>query len=214
MKAAGNGSRIGRPTREESRRRHEQMLDIALDIFLEHGYEQTTTNEIAAAAGMSKRTLYARYSDKGKLFREAVRRAIERYTIPREALEAVATDDLEETLTAVARLRIANVATPTGIRLQRILAAQSYRFPDLFHAAFEDGTGPTIEYLSNLFSRYQAKGEVEVTDARRAAVGFLSLVVGGPARLITSGSRIPEAEIEARIHFSVQLFLNGILSRS
>lgn len=189
------------------------MLEIALDIFLNRGFEQTTTNDIAAAAGMSKRTLYARYSDKGELFREAVRRAIERYTVPREALEEVETEDLEETLTGVARIRIANVATPTGIRLQRILTTQSYRFPDLFHAAFEDGTGPTIDYLSDLFARYQAKGEVEVSDFRRAAVGFLSLVVGGPARLITSGSHISEEEIEARIQFSVQLFLNGIRSR-
>jgi hypothetical protein len=93
------------------------------------------------------------------------------------------------------------------------LSAQSYRFPELFNAAFEEGAGPTIDFLSELFSRLNARGDINVGDPGRAAVGFLSLVVGGPARLITSGFRIDEKEIEARIHFSIQLFLNGIRPR-
>ena len=105
------------------------------------------------------------------------------------------------------------MATPTGIKLQRILTSQSYRFPELFNAAFEEGAGPTIDFLSDLFARYRAAGEVDVSDNGRAAVAFLSLVVGGVARLITSGHRIAEEEIEARIRFSVQIFLNGIRSR-
>jgi AcrR family transcriptional regulator len=180
---------------------------------LERGFEQTTMEEIATVAGMSKRTVYANYADKSALFKAAVQRAIERYTVPVETLKAAESDDLEATLTRIARIRIANVATPTGIRLQRILSAQSYRFPELFNAAFEEGAGPTIDFLSELFSRLNARGDINVGDPGRAAVGFLSLVVGGPARLITSGFRIDEKEIEARIHFSIQLFLNGIRPR-
>ena len=135
------------------------MLERALDIFLEHGYEQTKMAEIAAAVGMSKRTLYTLYEDKADLFKAAVRRAIERYTVPLETMQAVESDDLEATLTAVARIRIANVATPTGIKLQRILTSQSYRFPELFNAAVEQGSGPTIDFLSGLFARCPAAGD-------------------------------------------------------
>ncbi len=212
-KSTGTRSRIGRPTREESERRQEELLECALDIFLERGYDQTTMADIAAFAGMSKRTLYAKYEDKADLFRAAVRRAVERYTLPIEAMEAVATDDLESTLTAVARLRIANLATPAGIKLQRVLNTQSYRFPDLFNAAFEETTGPTIDFLAALFERHNALGVTRVPDPRRAAVAFLSLVIGAPARIITSGNPLPEPEIEARVKFSVQLFLNGIRPR-
>ena len=166
--------------------------------------------EIAIQVGMSKRTVYARYADKGTLFKAAVKRAIERYTVPRDALEAVATDDLEATLAAVARLRIANVATPVAIKLQRILSAQSYRFPELFNAAFEEGAGPTIGFLSDLFARFSAKGEITVTEPLRAATAFLSLVVGGPARLIISGNMPSDAEIRKHVRFAVDLFLRGV----
>jgi TetR/AcrR family transcriptional repressor of mexJK operon len=201
---------VGRPTRAQQEQRHEELLNVALDIFLERGFEQTTMEEIATHVGMSKRTVYARYEDKGALFKAAVRRAIERYTVPRDALEAVATDDLEETLAAIARLRIANVATPVATKLQRILSAQSYRFPELFTAAFEEGAGPTISFLCDLFVRYSTQGKINVTEPRRAATAFLSLVVGGPARIIVSGNVLDRTETERHIRFAVGLFLRGV----
>jgi TetR/AcrR family transcriptional regulator, mexJK operon transcriptional repressor len=204
---------VGRPTPAQQEQRQEELLNVALDMFLEGGFEQTTMEEIAIRVGMSKRTVYARYEDKAALFKAAVRRAIERFTVPREALEAVATDDLEETLVAIAHLRIANVATPVATKLQRILSAQSYRFPELFNVAFEEGTGPTIRFLSDLFVRYSAQGKIEVTEPQRAATAFLSLVVGGPARVIVSGNKLNDTETEKHIRFAVRLFLKGVSRR-
>jgi TetR/AcrR family transcriptional repressor of mexJK operon len=168
---------------------------------------------IAGRVGMSKRTLYARHEDKVDLFKAAVTRAIERYTIPREALDAVATEDLAETLMAIGRLRIANLAMPVSIKLQRILTAQSYRFPELFLAAFKQGTGPTIDFLCDLFERHGVRGEISITEPRRAAAAYLSLVVGGPSRIIVSGIAMEEQEIEASVRFAVGLFLDGIRGR-
>ncbi len=201
---------VGRPTRAQQEQRHEELLTIALDIFLERGYEQTTMEEIAMQVGMSKRTVYARYSDKGALFKATVRRAIEGYTVPRETLDALASDDLEQTLIAIARLRIRNVSTPVGIKLQRILGAQSYRFPELFNVAFQEGTGPTIDFLCELFTRLNGQGVVRVEEPRRAATAFLSLVAGGPTRIIVSGNSLADTEIEAHIRFAVRLFLTGV----
>ena len=166
--------------------------------------------EIAIRVGMSKRTVYARYEDKARLFRAAVHRAVERYTVPRSEVEALATEDLRETLAAVARQRIINVATPVATKLQRILTAQSYRFPELFHSSYDEGAGPTISFLKDLFVRYSERGQIKVTDPRRAATAFLSLVVSGPARSIVAGNKIDDAEIEQHIRFTLDLFLKGI----
>jgi TetR/AcrR family transcriptional regulator, mexJK operon transcriptional repressor len=204
---------VGRPTRAQQEQRHEELLNVALDIFLEKGFEQTTMEEIAIRVGMSKRTVYARYEDKPRLFKAAVQRAVERYTVPRSAVEALATDNLEETLAAVARQRIANVATPVATKLQRILTAQSYRFPELFHAAFDEGAGPTINFLKDLFVHYSKQGKINVTEPRRAATAFLSLVVGGPARIIVSGNKIDGKEIDDHIRFAIDLFLTGVSYR-
>jgi len=205
--------RAGRPTRAQQVQRHEELLSVALDIFLERGFEQATMEEIATCAGMSKRTVYAYYEDKPALFKAAVRRAIELYTMPRGAVEAIITDNLEETLVAIGRQRVTNMATPVATKLQRILGTQSFRFPELFNESFEKGAGPAIDVLCSLFERYTATGEIEVSQPQRAAAAFLSLVVGGPTRIIVSGNTMEATEIEDRIRFAVSLFLNGIRRR-
>ena len=48
------------------------VIAAARALFLEHGYAGTTMEEIAAAAGLTKRTLYNNYADKDALFSEIV----------------------------------------------------------------------------------------------------------------------------------------------
>ena len=95
----------GRPTTEQAEARHEELLDAALDLFLEHGFELTTIEMTAARINMTKRTVYARYADKASLFRGAVQRAIERQVVPRRVLEEFDAGDLTETLASIARRR-------------------------------------------------------------------------------------------------------------
>jgi hypothetical protein len=49
-----------------------------------------------------------------------------------------------------------------------------------------------------------------VTDPQRAATAFLSLAVGAPARIIVSGNKLDDAEVERHIRFAVDLFLRGV----
>lgn len=43
---------------------HGRLELAALDLFLDHGYEQTTVAEIAARAGLTERTFYRYFTDK------------------------------------------------------------------------------------------------------------------------------------------------------
>jgi len=205
--------RAGRPTREQAEQRHEELLDCALKMFLDKGYELATIEAIAMAMGMTKRTVYARYPEKSALFKAAVQRAIELYTVPMAALRAAVTDDLETTLTNIARIRIDNVMSPVGLRLQRILSAESYRFPEIFNQAYEQGAKPSIDFLADVLRQHNAAGTTDVADPERAALAFVSLVVSGPTRVVVSGNVIDQAELEERIRFSVRLFLNGVRRR-
>ena len=204
----------GRPTREQAEARHAALLDTALDMFLDSGFERTTIDAIAAALGMTKRTVYARYTDKAALFRACVERAIERYTIPFDQFRAADTGDLAATLTTVAHLRIAKIMSPEGLRMQRILNAEAPRFPEIFDRFYEKAARPTVDFLAELLRREVNAGGVATEDPDRAALAFMSMVVGAPARIIVAGSAIAPAELEERIRFSVRLFLNGVRPRT
>src|SRR5215211_2072747 len=101
-------------------RRRPLVLDAAFELFMERGYERTSMEAIAAAAGVTKPVVYACYASKGELFEALVRREEER--VLGEIQDALtAADDLsdpERTLTGAftAFLR-AVAASPAAYRV-------------------------------------------------------------------------------------------------
>lgn len=205
--------RPGRPTRAQAEIRHAELLDVALDHFLEKGYEQATIEAIAGSVNMTKRTIYARYPDKASLFRAAVRRAIERLSAPAGEIRATVTGDLEETLTNIAWLRVSRVRTPTGLKLQRIINTESHRFPDIFTTYYEVAALPVIDFLATFLMEETRAGRLAIAEPLMAANVFMSMVVSGPVRIIVSGSYLTTEEIGQRIGFAVRLFLDGARPR-
>ncbi|WP_067888744.1 TetR/AcrR family transcriptional regulator [Nocardia vaccinii] len=203
----------GRPTREQAAARQRELLDTALDLFLENGFELTTVEMIASRVNMTKRTIYARYRDKSALFLAAVHRAIERQVVPRETLEDLDAGDLAGTLESVARLRIAQVMTPNGLRLQRIINTEGYRFPEIFVANYEVSAGPVIDFVAGVLDRAIADGAVAPIDTDQAARAFMSMVVGGQVRSVVAGRPPSAAQLEERVGFTVRLLLDGLRPR-
>jgi AcrR family transcriptional regulator len=205
--------RAGRPTASQAEARHNELLDRALDLFLEKGFELTTMEGVAAAVGMTKRTIYARYDDKAALFLAAVARAIARTTTSHADLAALEGPDLESTLIAIARTRIADLMTPAGLQLRRIINTESYRFPHIFTLSYEQGAKPVIDFLSDLLCRHDSAGAVCVDRPDMAANIFMSMVLGGPIRILVSGNAMSNDEIEDWTSTAVALFLGGIRAR-
>jgi len=75
-------------------RRRPEVLDAALDLFLQHGYEGTSMDAIAGAAGVTKPVVYACFPSKDELFRALLTREEER--ILSEIQEAFAETDLAD----------------------------------------------------------------------------------------------------------------------
>ncbi|NUU21961.1 MAG: TetR/AcrR family transcriptional regulator [Streptomycetaceae bacterium] len=211
--APANRRKAGRPTREEAEARDAELLDVALELFLEHGYNLVTVEMVATHVSMTRRTIYARYPHKTALFSAAVQRAIERQTLPREALAELDDGDLAATLEAVARLRLTRLMTPHGLRLQRIINTESYRFPEIFTANTEQSTSVVIDFVADLFDRAIAAGEIAPTNTKRAAAAFMGLVIGGQARTIERGHVPTEAEVDKHLRFTVGLLLDGLRPR-
>ena len=196
----------GRPTQS-----NEQLLDTALELFLEHGFERTSIDAVADAAAMAKRTIYARYGDKTTLFKAALTRAIEDWLVPIEQLRSAECDDLEKMLLQIAQLLLANVLSPAGLRLLRLSNAVSVSMPEIAAHNTRMGTEPTLAYLADLFSRRLLPADAPAPEASEAALAFLHLVVGGPASTAAWGVVLDDKAIERHTRYCVRLFLHGAL---
>lgn len=198
--------KLGRPTLS-----NEALLDKALDIFLDKGFERTTIDAITASASMAKRTFYLRYADKMALFKAALERAIDDWIVPVDRLRAAETEDLEETLLRVGDLLVDNILSPAGLRLLRITNAESIRLPEIGKYTNRLGTEPTLSYLADLFRRRVGGPDAKTADFDEAALAFLHLVVGGPASLSAWGIHFNPAELDRHTRYCVHLFLHGFL---
>lgn len=203
----------GRPTRETAQRRHEELLERALEMFSLGGFELTTIDAIASSLNMTKRTIYARYKDKAALFEAAVKRAIDRWYIPVEVLRQADTGDLAGTLTAIAQIRVGNNLSPEGQRLQRIVTSEAYRFPQIYER-YEAVSLATITYVVELLRKYGEQESGSWFDEPELAASAFLTIVNAPARLKLLFDRTtPPDEVDHHIEKSVQLFLDGVRPR-
>jgi len=68
------------PKRERRKQaRPGELLDAALDLFVEKGFAATRVEEVAAHAGVSKGTLFLYFPSKEELFKAVVRENMVRH---------------------------------------------------------------------------------------------------------------------------------------
>src|SRR3546814_20098032 len=100
-----------------------------------------------------------------------------------------------------------------GLRLQHILSPESYRFPEIFAQAYDQGTVPTLKFLADLLRRHTRTGAICVEQPDVAAVAFLSMVIGTTVRALIWGKNTDAKLLDERVRFCVQLFHDGDRAR-
>lgn len=161
------------------------IVRAATELFLRHGYEATTTAQIAAGAGVSKQTVYHQFGDKQGLFREiilGVTATVENFVagLP-EALGGLeTTDDVRTGLRALARRYLASVVDPHVLALRRLVISEVSRFPDLAAAYYENAPQRVLRALAEQFSQLAQRGLLSTDDPETAADDFAALVLGRP----------------------------------
>lgn len=203
--------RAGRPTRAAAALRDERLLAIATDMFMGLGFEGTTMEGLAEAAGVGKATLYARWADKTALFADVLhRRILEIFEPLEEEFGTVTGDDLAVTLRRVADRLLERALEPAAVALGRILSVQGPRFPDLAALAVHEGFGRQQRLVAAILARHAADPAWAIGDPLVAAELFLALILGRAVRLKIYGLAVAPADLAARTEAAVALFVRGV----
>jgi TetR/AcrR family transcriptional repressor of mexJK operon len=205
-------ARRGRPTTEEAAQLHQQLREAAVSAFLEYGYDGATMEAIAQAAGITKRTLYARYPDKRAVFVDVIPWAFSR-SVERDSSPHVDDDDLTAALLSIGRGAVKRALDPDTLRLHRIVMNESGRFPEFAVSAETLGWSRRQRQVMDLLRHHQAAGTIQVDDIELAAEHFLAMVEVLPARLADFGVFRSRKQQDRHLKHAVNLFLRGVLSR-
>ncbi len=198
----------GRPTRHAAAALPDRILDAAHDLFLAHGFEATSLNQIAAAAGATKRTLYVKLGDKAEIFAAFVRRMLDQR---RQRLnDANPAGTPAERLTRFGETLLTLALDPDVLRLCRILVAEAPRFPALASLMEEQMTHGAQARLAALLRDEVARGRLSLADPDTAAELLLTMVIGQPQRAVLFGLEPWDAARRSRwVAAAVRLFREG-----
>jgi AcrR family transcriptional regulator len=165
-----------------SARKRRAIIEAATTAFLEHGYRGTSMDSVAAAAGVSKQTVYQHFGDKQRLFRELIAATVQEASDPvyDEVRRLADSGQLEHDLRDLARRLLRLVLQPAMMRLRRLVIAEAQRFPDLGRVFYDLGPGRTIAALADTFAELHRHRRLDAPDATLAATQFNWLVMAAP----------------------------------
>jgi len=187
-------------------------MEAAAEAFLRGGYRGTSMDDIAAAARVSKQTVYQHFSGKERLFAEIITATVGEASQPVIGeIEALAyTQDVATDLRELGGRLLALALRPQVLRLRRLVIAEAARFPDLGRLFLEQGAGRTAQDLTVMFERLAARGVLRLDDPALAASQFNWLIM---ARLVNRAMLLgletpPEAaELARSVDDGVRTFL-------
>jgi len=193
-------------------RRHAAIFRAATELFLANGFLGTSMDQIAAAARVSKITIYKHFADKESLFRQIVVTTVDEAADPvyAEVVALADSRDLEADLRDLARRQLERVMQPQLLQLRRLVIGEASRFPDLGRIFYARGPGRTLEVLAATFTRLAGDGRLKLDDADLAAAHFNWLIMSIPLnRAMLTGDDEPPtaAELDRYADTGVRAFL-------
>ena len=207
MPGRGVEKRGRKPDAALAARRHDEILDAATGWFAEHGYADTDLEEVAAALGVGKGTIYRYFPTKEKLFFAAVDRVMRRVLEEVNAGAAKLKDPLQ-LISAAIRLHLRFFARhPEAVELLIQERAQFRDRPKPTYFVYQDANiGPWTALLRQLMSA----GRV-----RRIPMSRIVSVVGDLlyGTIFTSHFARRRTNLETQTRDVLDIAFNGMLAR-
>ncbi|MFL5259770.1 MAG: TetR/AcrR family transcriptional regulator [Hyphomicrobiales bacterium] len=195
-------------TAVESSAKREQIMDGARKVFLEHGFDGASMNDIVRATGVSKGTIYAYFPSKERLFETLV---FEDRRVQAERLfDGIdASRPAEEVLREMGYRFGRSLTQPAHVAYIRMVMAASAKFPEAGRAFYEAGPRYGIAKLAEFITEKVGQGELRADDPEMAARQFLELAHCGIGKriLFSAAERIDDAEVERTATAAVKTFM-------
>lgn len=136
--------------RRRAEARPDEVLDAALDLFIERGFAATRVEDIARRAGLSKGAVYLYFPSKEAILEGLVRRAV--LPIATQALGFVGhhEGDPRPVLALLLKLLAGRLAEPRVLAIPKLVFREAARFPELaqmYRREIIDQVMPAVEQL-------------------------------------------------------------------
>jgi AcrR family transcriptional regulator len=177
----------------------QRILDAAFSAFMERGFAETSTLEIATRARVSKRELYALVGSKQEMLAACIGERAKRLQMAAGLPEPHDRETLARALEILGTQLLREISDPTVIAVFRLAIAEAVRAPEIAEALNSLGVEPSRAALREMMSRAREAGLLD-GDPAEMAEHFVGLLWGNlmTGLLLRTAERPTPPEIARR----------------
>jgi AcrR family transcriptional regulator len=158
--------------------RPQEILDAALEQFVEKGFAATRLDDVAERAGLSKAAIYLYFADKTALFKGVVEQAVGQNLFTVQAMVAQHKGPVAPLLPMILEFMATRIETTPMASVAKLVIAESRAFPEIGRFYLDEVIGRGLPTLEKLIRRGIANGEFRKVDPAftvRSIVGAMLL---------------------------------------
>lgn len=148
-----------------------QILDAAEELFHSIGVENTSMDQLAQQAQVSKRTVYNHFATKDVLFQAILQRMFDKLSEGSELRFDISTS-IDQQLRRIAEDEVAMLSSDAFLRVAKIAIMQVMQRPELAKVMNDNALG-CKRYLETFLTDACAAGVLKITDIPFASKQFI-----------------------------------------
>jgi TetR/AcrR family transcriptional regulator len=156
------GAATSRQRRKEAR--PQELLDAALELFVERGFAATRSEDVAARAGVSKGTLYLYYPSKEELLKAVVRAHLGGLIAEAADIAVGFEGDTRQLLSLLMHTWWTRIGDTPASGIFKIILTEMGNFPDFARFYAEEVIEPGVSLFSRVLQRGIDAGELASID--------------------------------------------------
>jgi AcrR family transcriptional regulator len=188
-----------------------ELIDAALQVFVERGYSATRLDDVARRAGVTKGTMYRYFENKEALFKAMVRDRIVGHIAETETLLEGFEGSAREMLTMLATRWWERVVTGPMSGLARLIIGEVGLFPDLARFYHGEVILRNFKLFEHVIRLGMARGEFRRVDVAIASRLVVAPLFSAALWRQTFATRVEDDLDPARFFEThLDLFLRGL----
>ena len=190
-------------------KRRLEIVKAAEQVFLEHGFADTTMLMVAHRAGASKETLYRHFGSKEDLFAEIIE-SRSKWLSQKLDSDNDRPHAMADVLRDLGTRLLTSMTDRDILRLFRVVLAEAHLNPHLGRLFLRYGPERTQARLATYLEGASSRGEFRGSDPQRASRLFLSAVLASNpvvTLLLDEPLVMSVADIDAQVAEAVSMFI-------
>ena len=199
----------GQVNLSRSEQKRAKVLESAIDLFCHQGFPNTSMDEVAKHAGVSKQTVYSHFGSKDELFVSAIESKCVVHQLTGDAL--VDATKPQQVILQFAQQFAEMIVSKEAMTVFKTCVAQADTHPEVSRLFYDAGPKHVLGLIRNYLKKVNEHGEYFFENPHESGVRLCLMLFGEVKLRLELGLEIGDLLISRQVYIqdTVEMFLRA-----